>query len=190
MRIENRYKNEKYAKYISLDDYGDLKDNLMLIKSSALLWRSVSDLVNSPSMSGYQKIILSLPGVSSTVCSQLLEILKWSKENIKSSDVALVSVSLDTSISTSIPVMTLERVTTERIKVDSELKKELDKSMINSRIKSWVKRILVDLGICPFTKSDTMSGQGLKDLGIPVAKIAYHVSSAEMTEVAKLMADW
>jgi len=39
-----------------------------------------------------------------------------------------------------------------------------------------VKRILVEQGICPFTRSDRMSGQGLVDLGVPVGSIAYHAS--------------
>ena len=50
--------------------------------------------------------------------------------------------------------------------------------IIKNRVKSWVRRVLVELEICPFTKSDTRSGQGLSDLGVPVAKIAYHSSAA------------
>ncbi len=46
------------------------------------------------------------------------------------------------------------------------------------RTKAWVKRVLVQLGICPFTKSEIKSGQGLRDLGVPVANIMYRHSSA------------
>ena len=46
------------------------------------------------------------------------------------------------------------------------------------RTKAWVKRVLVELGICPFTKSVVKSGQGLRDLGVPVANIMYRHSSA------------
>jgi hypothetical protein len=46
------------------------------------------------------------------------------------------------------------------------------------RAKAWVKRMLVQLGICPFTKSEIRSGQGLKDLGVPVAGIMYRHSEA------------
>ncbi len=46
------------------------------------------------------------------------------------------------------------------------------------RTKAWVKRVLVQLGICPFTRSDVKSGQGLRDLGVPVANIMYRHSSA------------
>jgi len=49
-------------------------------------------------------------------------------------------------------------------------------TVINERTRQWVKRILVEQGICPFTRSDRMSGQGLVDLGVPVGSIAYHAS--------------
>mmetsp|Transcript_4745 Transcript_4745/g.5083 ORF Transcript_4745/g.5083 Transcript_4745/m.5083 type:complete len:565 (+) Transcript_4745:133-1827(+) len=48
--------------------------------------------------------------------------------------------------------------------------------IINERTRRWVKRVLVEQGICPFTRSDCMSGQGLADLGIKVGSIAYHAS--------------
>jgi hypothetical protein len=50
--------------------------------------------------------------------------------------------------------------------------------LTEQRTKSWVKRLLVDLSICPFTKSVEKSGQGLGDFGVPVARIAYHASAA------------
>ena len=39
-------------------------------------------------------------------------------------------------------------------------------------------RLLVELGICPFTKSSQKSGQGLGDIGVPVANIMYRHSDA------------
>ncbi len=58
------------------------------------------------------------------------------------------------------------------------------------RTKAWVKRLLVQLGICPFTKSEIRSGQGLKDVGVPVASIMYRHSEAlgEGSDVYLLMA--
>eukprot|EP00536_Pseudo-nitzschia_multiseries_P006543 jgi/Psemu1/193363/e_gw1.140.83.1 len=53
---------------------------------------------------------------------------------------------------------------------------ESDENIINERTRMWVKRILVEQGICPFTRSDRMSGQGLADLGVPSGSIAYHAS--------------
>lgn len=63
------------------------------------------------------------------------------------------------------------------------------------RTKAWVKRVLINLGICPFTKSESKSGQGLKDLGVPVANIMYRHSTAlafgggGSSDVYSLMAD-
>ena len=62
-----------------------------------------------------------------------------------------------------------------------------DPHEINQHTKAWVKRVLVKMGICPFTKSTTRSGQGLSDVGVPVGKIAYHTSSA--TNVIVLLSD-
>uniref|UniRef100_A0A7S3P409 Uncharacterized protein n=1 Tax=Amphora coffeiformis TaxID=265554 RepID=A0A7S3P409_9STRA len=53
-----------------------------------------------------------------------------------------------------------------------------DSNEINQHTQAWVQRVLVKMGICPFTKSRKMSGQGLSDVGVPVGKIAYHTSSA------------
>lgn len=60
---------------------------------------------------------------------------------------------------------------------------------VNERTKAWVKRVLVNLGICPFTKSTTRSGQGLADVGVPVGKIAYHFSNASTDNISELIAD-
>ncbi|CAB9529014.1 Protein of unknown function (DUF1415) [Seminavis robusta] len=64
-----------------------------------------------------------------------------------------------------------------------------DPKTLNRRTQAWVKRILVDQGICPFTKSVKVSGQGLGDLGIPVAKIHYCSSNASCLQICRLMAD-
>ena len=58
------------------------------------------------------------------------------------------------------------------------------------RTKAWVTRLLVQLGICPFTKSEVRSGQGLRDLGVPVASIMYRHSEAldDGSDVYLLMA--
>jgi hypothetical protein len=58
------------------------------------------------------------------------------------------------------------------------------------RTKAWVKRLLVQLGICSFTKSDIRSRQGLKNQGVPVANIMYRHSEAlgEGSDIYLLMA--
>jgi hypothetical protein len=76
--------------------------------------------------------------------------------------------------------------------------------LMNRRTRAWVDRVLVNMGICPFTKSSKTSGQGLAELGVPVGRIAYHASFINSTtsssinsgrplisafDVARLMAD-
>jgi hypothetical protein len=64
----------------------------------------------------------------------------------------------------------------------------MDPNVIEARMKSWANRILVTEGICPFTKSATKSGQGLSDVGVPVARIVYHTSQASVHQIYQLMA--
>lgn len=56
--------------------------------------------------------------------------------------------------------------------------KRFSAEVTENQTRSWVQRVLVDLAICPFTKSKMFSGQGLADVGVPVGRIAYHTSSA------------
>ena len=80
-----------------------------------------------------------------------------------------------------IPTIRLERISSPVGSSTGQVHKEIDASpsaekIIKKRTRKWVQRILVELGICPFTKSDRMSGQGLLDLGVPAGSIAYHAS--------------
>jgi hypothetical protein len=72
-------------------------------------------------------------------------------------------------------------------KLQSLLPKAMD---TKKRTKAWVKRLLVQLGICPVTKLDIRSGQGLKNQGVPVANIMYRHSKAlgEGSDIYLLMA--
>jgi len=60
--------------------------------------------------------------------------------------------------------------------IDDDEREREREQIINERTRRWVKRVLVEQGICPFTRSDRMSGQGLADLGVNVGSIAYHAS--------------
>ena len=62
-------------------------------------------------------------------------------------------------------------------------------TVVNERTRSWVRRVLVKMRICPFTRSDKKSGQGLGDVGVPVADIDYRYSGASASDVETLMAD-
>jgi hypothetical protein len=74
-----------------------------------------------------------------------------------------------------------------RYKLQSLLPKVMD---TEKQTKAWVKRLLVQLGIRPFTKLDIRSGQGLKNQGVPVANIMYRHSKAlgEGSDIYLLMA--
>jgi Protein of unknown function (DUF1415) len=52
-----------------------------------------------------------------------------------------------------------------------------------------VSRVLVRMGICPFTKHPQKSGQGLAQLGIPVAAICYETSQASTNDLCLVLAD-
>ena len=56
----------------------------------------------------------------------------------------------------------------------AEIEEQDAEDIVNERTRAWVQRLLVDLGICPFTKNSEWSGQGLKKEGVPVGLIAYH----------------
>ncbi|KAL7572474.1 hypothetical protein ACA910_000302 [Epithemia clementina (nom. ined.)] len=49
-----------------------------------------------------------------------------------------------------------------------------EERIVKERTRAWVQRLLVELGVCPFTKHADWSGQGLKKEGVPIGRIAYH----------------
>lgn len=135
----------------------------------AKLWRA---LASGPAT-------LACTKVQPRVVKQWLDIVEWMQDQAFCDETArLVTVRLlDKGNMT---VVIIEGPSTP--KSDS-----LDAKVIEKHTMSWVKRLLVDLQICPFTKSPRMSGQGLADVGVPVGSIAYHTSSAN--SVVELMAD-
>lgn len=52
----------------------------------------------------------------------------------------------------------------------------IDEATHIQRTRSWVQRLLVTHGICPYTRTDTASGHGVA--GVPVAAIAYRATPA------------
>jgi hypothetical protein len=52
----------------------------------------------------------------------------------------------------------------------------IDNETHQRRTQAWVQRLLVTHGICPYTRTDTKSGQGIP--GVPVAPIAYSATPA------------
>lgn len=107
----------------------------------------------------------------------------------------VVDAEIDFSASVPVVVLTTRRARIERRRSDgddafldsssSSLEDEprrhttTDATVVKGRIMAWVKRLLVDESICPFTKSVKMSGQGLSDLGVQPGSIAYHTSGVD-----------
>jgi hypothetical protein len=171
------------------------------------LWTYADRLLKS---STNDSIVLCLPDASSTLVQNWVKIVEWMASNCypyladDNSSILLEATLLlessddddndDDEDDSSIQRKTvrLRKRTRDTVKGDApsiiaaidDFEKE---ETINRRTQAWVKRILVDQGICPFTKSVKMSGQGLMDVGVPVGSIAYHASSA--THPITLFAD-
>lgn len=162
--------------------------------AAASFWRMASDLsLHSNTLSAqepqyHMKWYLALSDTTTTVASNLCDILNWYAEYLERGDdkrARVVRAQLDTTRSTSIPIIQFTATsqngeeTAQSQQQLEQIRNQLPNAQdTESQTKAWVKRVLVQLGICPFTKSDVKSGQGLGDLGVPVANILYGHSSA------------
>jgi hypothetical protein len=157
--------------------------------ASALLWKTASQsmaTIKSGSANLSRVILMAFPDVRPLVIRQWLDIFHWLQQIPDIAQDVVIDCCFELE-GNNVPciIMNVQK-TTERIP------KLHDHESVTIHTKAWVKRILVEQGICPFTKSVTMSGQGLGDLGIPVGSIAYHTCSADSTSVSgicTLMAD-
>jgi len=175
------------------------------IHSVATFWEVVYefqqelDAINSSKELKSRKI-LALPDSSFQTIRGLVEILEWYNDEFSfmHESNCIVTAKIDSGSSIPVLILTAERSRKSQISNGGYQKqynynpdKEIlySPSTIQSRIQSWVKRILVDHKICPFTKSIHRSGQGLSDLGVPVGKIYYSTSFSNPTNIPLLMAD-
>ena len=174
--------------------------------AASSFWRMASDVISHYATEDYDvdgdqqpKVwYLALPETTSTVSQNLCDTLNWytdyilsehDKEDIEDKELPclLLHAKMDTRVTNGkIPIVrfTLQHHHAisqwqEQLAFQNERKLLLPNSNdTERRTKAWVKRVLVQLGICPFTKSEIKSGQGLRDLGVPVANIMYRHSSA------------
>ena len=156
-------------------------------------WRMAAD-ISKQKVNENKRWYLALPGTTISVAQNLCDILNWyagniAKGNNRVDGAIIIDARLDTTYSNSLPVIEFaveyqfhenQTITSYRQPTAKETEK---------RTKSWVQRLLVKFSICPFTKSEVKSGQGLGDLGVPVANILYRHSDASATNVCALMAD-
>lgn len=164
---------------------------------SAIYWRTLSDLADSVIGTGGESrtVVLCLPNSSLMGLKQLVDISNWLEE-MSMEDITTVAPKaiVHAVVDEEAPVPTVLFTATSHThgNVEDNLieqKSLLTSDVVEKRMKSWVTRILVRMQICPFTKSNSKSGQGLGDFGVPVARIAYHYSSASKRQIYHLMAD-
>lgn len=168
--------------------------------SAAAFWRMASDVIIYQStmaqeqQNHQQMWFLALPDTTRTVVQNLCDVLNWCADLLdknteggsnvqgreeESEAIILLRAELDSRSVNQIPVVCFAATTQNKGQNHLERRKLLPTAADTEiRTKAWVKRLLVQLGICPFTKSEVKSGQGLRDLGVPVANIMYRHSSA------------
>eukprot|EP00569_Conticribra_weissflogii_P013533 CAMPEP_0171414600 /NCGR_PEP_ID=MMETSP0880-20121228/37778_1 /TAXON_ID=67004 /ORGANISM="Thalassiosira weissflogii, Strain CCMP1336" /LENGTH=597 /DNA_ID=CAMNT_0011932599 /DNA_START=138 /DNA_END=1931 /DNA_ORIENTATION=- len=178
--------------------------------SAALFWRTAAEISDSAKMEKPpSERYLVLPGTTLSVAQNLCDILNWyadflekqrgddycsegfrvlvrSELDTRTADIPVVHFTADVSGGESDREARQKQIIQKRMKLPTSDDTE-------RRTKAWVKRVLVGLGICPFTKSNVKSGQGLGDMGVPVANIMYSYSEALAdggeNDVYLLMAD-
>jgi hypothetical protein len=152
------------------------------LEAISSMWRNAADLMKSTSE---ESVILAFPDASVKVVIQWIDILQWMDTRQLQGEASGIEAVYENT--KNLPTVRLRRKGPAAR--PSSAQPLEDPSVIEKRLQSWAQRILVELRICPFVKSNKMSGQGLADLGVPVARIAYHNSYAETTQICSLMAD-
>ena len=165
--------------------------------AAAAFWRMAADLSQKARGMAQQQCYLALPETTTSIAQNLCDILNWYADllgasNDDNGDAASMTIraNLDARSNNGIPVIQFTATTTQQHKGNNDNNKQWQQQQEQYRMqlpsasdterqtKAWVKRVLVGLGICPFTKSDVKSGQGLGDMGVPVANIMYRHSAA------------
>jgi hypothetical protein len=153
------------------------------LEAMASMWRSAAELMES---ANEESVVLAFPDASAKVVIQTVDILEWMDTQQLQGESSGIQAVYDNSTK-NLPTVRLSRK--GPVNLSSSAEPLEDPSVIEKRMQSWVQRILVNLRICPFARSTKMSGQGLADLGVPAARIAYHNSYAQTTQICSLMAD-
>jgi len=145
------------------------------VSAFSRLWSEADRILQSADASS---VVISLPDSTPPLLQNWVLIFDWMITNYPWGDesIQLDATILDGTDGNAGTVVRIEKRRHLGIAISSS--SNLDPKVINKRTQSWVKRILVEQGICPFTKSVKMSGQGLADVGVPVGSIAYHTSGA------------
>ena len=144
------------------------------VETIKILWQSLAEM--AAQTKGPSELTITFSNAPMKPARQWVDMVDWmNQQKLASVTATLCSKTNGVRLVSSVP-NTEEAVTPTTFP---------DHAIITERTKAWVRRILVDMGICPFTKSATRSGHGVA--GVPVAKIAYHTSTS--TSVPALLAD-
>ena len=157
---------KKYASVLWLEDQTGMQ-------AFTKLWEATARLA-----AGEPQVVVALPDFDKRILVNFKEVMDWIQETMED------EIRIETTLLEDNQVVRMDRIGTAAALTSVE---PVSHSVVEERTKAWVKRLLVDLSICPFTKSVTKSGQGLGDLDVPVASIAYHTSTTK--DVYQLLAD-
>jgi hypothetical protein len=185
----SRQLNQLERKYVDDDLMFIVKPDIDGITAFAFLWKAAARLMGllnnnnegDDSASSYDAIVV-LPDSSMELVQNFCEIVNWMTTTMMTEVILLAQLVKEEGVE-EIPTVRLEM----RLRPQPQRRNEIvsnniindddnEQIIINERTRQWVKRVLVEQGICPFTQSDRMSGQGLADLGVKVGSIAYHAS--------------
>lgn len=162
------------------------------VAASAAVWNVLADGIDTLKDNESKRLVVSIYDASTAGLLQLSDIINWlsDQEGHEPADLGAVRIVAEVDQEASVPTIILS-ITKDctTAEVSNDVHGILTTEQVIDGTKSWVKRVLVELGICPFTKSVTKSGQGLGDFGVPVGKIAYHHSRSKLDEIPRLMSD-
>jgi hypothetical protein len=181
---------------IPLMDYDATQQSPVLQNAATMvaLWKAASaSLSRTVSQPNKETIVWVLPmHVDANVVQNWVEIYAWwlaETEDGRSNNHRVEYVLVEDSIpcasftlqtSNSRNSMEASRQAYDRSEYQAIIRHDDETILtINQATRSWVKRILVEQQICPFTKSSKYSGHGLADLNIPVARIDYVASDSQ-----------
>jgi hypothetical protein len=155
------------------------------IATISLLWDRAAKLVANVDID-YSTETIALPDASKQVVKNWVEIIEW-MATLPENDfqgTKLRASFVSEKNSDAFPIVRIQQIGSVNTEV---AKPRISLEVLNERTQAWVKRMLVEQKICPFTKSINKSGQGLGDVGVPVGSIAYHGSDA--TNPVQLLSD-
>jgi len=160
------------------------------VAASAAVWNVLADGIDTLKDNESKRLVVSIYNASIAGLLQLADIINWLSDQQGEEPAVLGAVRIVAEVDTEAPVPTvILSITKDRTtaKVSNKEHGILTAEQVIDGTQSWVKRVLVELGICPFTKSVTKSGQGLGDAGVPVGLIAYHHSGSRLDQIPRLM---